>query len=215
LILKALDNANPDAKQLTYALESGKFFMESGERSAAGDMGRTGQGFTASELSRALAYDKSGAVAANTSKSDRLSQAGWRTLARGAVFRAILGRGGAQGNGAGRTGESGSVLAELVRQREKLASPTKDERVFYSRSVGATQLAGQVRDKLNETFNHPGKLDWWSKTVGSQYNLAERNPAFKKVFDAAQNFINDVSYYGTEAANMAPKMGPKLAQGIA
>lgn len=76
--------------------------------------------------------------------------------------------------------------------------------------MGATELAGQVRDKLNETFNHPGKLSWYHKTLGSQYNLAERNPAYKKVFDAAQSFINDVSYYGTEAANMAPKILPKL-----
>ncbi len=85
-----------------------------------------------------------------------------------------------------------------------------DPDVNFSRSLTAPALAGQVRDKLNETFNHPGKLNWWHKTVGSQYDLAERNPAFKKVFDAAQNFINDVSYYATEAANMAPKILPKL-----
>ncbi len=81
---------------------------------------------------------------------------------------------------------------------------------MFSRTLSAPELASSMRDKLNETFNHPGKLSWWHKTVGSQYNLAERNPAFKKVFDAAQSFINDVSYYGTEAANMAPKILPKL-----
>lgn len=80
--------------------------------------------------------------------------------------------------------------------------------IRFSRS--ASQVASQVRDTLNDTFSHPGKLSWWHKTVGSQYNLAERNPAFKKVFDAAQSFINDVSHYGTEAANMAPQILPKL-----
>jgi ADP-Ribosyltransferase in polyvalent proteins/Phage MuF-C-terminal domain len=89
-------------------------------------------------------------------------------------------------------------------------NPANPDIRFSRSTVGATELAGQVRDKLNETFNHPGKLNWWHKTVGSQYNLAERNPAFKKVFDAAQDFINDVSYYATEAANMAPKILPKL-----
>lgn len=65
-------------------------------------------------------------------------------------------------------------------------------------------------DKLNETFNHPGKLSWWHKTVGSMYNLAERMPAFKPVYDAAQNFINDVSFYAIEAADKAPKLLPRL-----
>ena len=89
-------------------------------------------------------------------------------------------------------------------------APGNNPDIRFSRTMGATEMAGQVRDKLNETFNHPGKLSWWHKTVGSQYNLAERNPAFKKVFDSAQDFINDVSYYATEAANMAPKILPKL-----
>ena len=96
----------------------------------------------------------------------------------------------------------GAGFGEIVRNSEP--------DVNFSRSLIAPALAGQVRDKLNETFNHPGKLSWWHKTVGSQYNLAERNPAFKKVFDAAQDFINDVSYYATEAANMAPKILLKL-----
>jgi len=77
-------------------------------------------------------------------------------------------------------------------------------------AVETPKMVGRLRDTLNENFSHPGKLNWWHKTVGSQYNLAERNPAYKKVFDAAQSFINDVSYYGTEAANMAPKILPKL-----
>lgn len=65
-------------------------------------------------------------------------------------------------------------------------------------------------DRLNETFSHPGKLSLWDKTVGSMYHLAERSPPFKRVFDAAQSFIQDVSYYATEAADMAPKILPKL-----
>lgn len=51
----------------------------------------------------------------------------------------------------------------------------------------------------------------WDKTVGSPYHLAERNAPFKKVFTAAQDFINDVSYYAAEAADFAPKTIPKLS----
>lgn len=72
------------------------------------------------------------------------------------------------------------------------------------------ELAGMAADQLKMTLTAPGKLSWWSKTVGTMYGLAERHPAFKPVFNAAQSFIDDVSYYATEAADMAPKMLPKL-----
>jgi len=55
-----------------------------------------------------------------------------------------------------------------------------------------------------------GKTSYWHKSVGTMFNLAQRSPAFKKVFDAVQNLINDTSYYATESANMAPSLLPKL-----
>ena len=80
-----------------------------------------------------------------------------------------------------------------------------------STASGFSGLTSKAVDALNDHFGgYPGKLSWWHKTVGSMYNLAERSPAFKRVFDAAQSFINDVSYYGTEAASQAPKILPKL-----
>lgn len=63
---------------------------------------------------------------------------------------------------------------------------------------------------VGDLFNSAGRISWWHKTVGSMHNLAERSPAFKKVYDAAQQFINDVSYYGNDAANLAPNILPKL-----
>ncbi len=65
-------------------------------------------------------------------------------------------------------------------------------------------------DKLNEVFSHPGKITLWDKTVGSMYHLAERSPPFKRVFTAAQNFINDVSFYANDAANLAPTILPRM-----
>ena len=64
--------------------------------------------------------------------------------------------------------------------------------------------------KLNETFSHPGKLNWWHKSFGTMNNLAERSPEFKPVFQAAQGFIDDTSYYATEAADLAPRILPRL-----
>ena len=63
---------------------------------------------------------------------------------------------------------------------------------------------------VNDFFKANGKLSWWHKTVGTQYNLAQRSAPFKKVFDGVQDFINDVSFYASEAADMAPSILPKM-----
>ena len=64
--------------------------------------------------------------------------------------------------------------------------------------------------KVADLMDSTGKLSLWHKTVGTQYNLAQRSPEFKRVFDATQNFLNDSSHYANEAANLAPKLLPKL-----
>jgi hypothetical protein len=79
-----------------------------------------------------------------------------------------------------------------------------------SNTLGTRPLRQQAMQTLHDTFSAPGKLSWWHKTVGTQYNLAQRSPQFKRVFDSVQNFLHDVSRYATEAADMAPKILPKL-----
>jgi len=64
-----------------------------------------------------------------------------------------------------------------------------------------------VGDLINSA---PGKLGWWHKGIGTQYHLAQKSPAFKRVFDSVQTFLNDVSYFATEAADLAPSILPKL-----
>ncbi len=90
---------------------------------------------------------------------------------------------------------------------------------LFSRSIGGT-LGGarnSVRDvnlpagyNVADLMNRDGKISVWHKTVGTQYNLAQRSPEFKRVFDGVQSFINDTSFYANEAANLAPKILPKL-----
>lgn len=75
-------------------------------------------------------------------------------------------------------------------------------------NVAAVKLpAGYV---VGDLLNKDGKLSWWHKTVGTMHNLAERSPEFKRVYDATQRFLGDVSAYATEAADLAPRMLPKL-----
>lgn len=79
----------------------------------------------------------------------------------------------------------------------------------FSRS-GVRALASRATTELNNVLTAPGKLSWWHKTIGTMYNLAERSPAFRPVFQAAQGFIDDVSHYAADAAERAPKLLPRL-----
>ena len=76
------------------------------------------------------------------------------------------------------------------------------------RGLGDTKLPG---DYIAADFvSSHGKLSWWDKTVGSMHNLAQRKPLFKPVYDRAQQFLNAVSAFATEAADLAPNLLPKL-----
>ena len=86
---------------------------------------------------------------------------------------------------------------------------TVSNQPLYSRA-GIRDIAGMATTELNKRFSAPGKLSAWHKTVGTMYNLAERSSSFKPVFNAAQNFIDDVSFYASEAAELAPQLLPKL-----
>ena len=104
-------------------------------------------------------------------------------------------------------------FAEIVAQNKPDGNPD----IRFSRTpvdAGPRATLGAytkvATDRLNEVFSHPGKLTLWDKTVGSQYHLAERSPTYKRVFNAAQDFINDVSFYANEAANLAPKILPRM-----
>ncbi len=109
-----------------------------------------------------------------------------------------------QPSGSSSSGDVASVLQRLL-----TASLNEPEGPQFSRS-GLRELTSKATAELNKTFSAPGGLSWWHKTIGTMYNLAERSPAFKPVFESAQGFIDDVSYYASDAADLAPKLLPKL-----
>lgn len=110
----------------------------------------------------------------------------------------------AQPSGSSSSGDVASVLQRLL-----TASLNEPEGPQFSRS-GLRELTSKATAELSKTFSAPGGLSWWHKTIGTMYNLAERSPAFKPVFESAQGFIDDVSYYASDAADLAPKLLPKL-----
>lgn len=111
-----------------------------------------------------------------------------------------------QPSGSSNSGDVASVLHRLLNARLGGESDTGPQ---FSRS-GMRATAGRAVQELNKTFSAPGGLSWWHKTIGTMYNLAQRSPAFRPVFESAQGFIDDVSHYANDAADMAPKLLPKL-----
>ena len=89
----------------------------------------------------------------------------------------------------------------------------------FSRAAGGINDPMDPRNIAKESMTRfydwvssapPGKLSWWHKTIGTMYNLAQRNPMFKPVFDNTEKFINDVSYYASKASEFAPRLLPQL-----
>lgn len=64
--------------------------------------------------------------------------------------------------------------------------------------------------KVADLLDSSKTVSWWDETVGTPYHLAEKHPQFKRVYDAVQRFISDVSKYATRAADLAPNILPKL-----
>ncbi len=110
----------------------------------------------------------------------------------------------APNTGGATTGEGSDSAMEAMRKK-------RAEKPSFSRATMAEQTQAAT-DKVSDLFRVgvPGKLNWWHKSVGTMQNLALRSPEFKRVYDSVQHFINDVSYFATEAADLAPRILPKL-----
>ena len=85
----------------------------------------------------------------------------------------------------------------------------------FSRTAGAFDPQAIAKESVTRfhdwvSSTPPGKLSWWHKTIGTMYNLSQRNKFFKPVFDHTEKFINDVSYFASKASEFAPRLLPKL-----
>jgi len=74
-----------------------------------------------------------------------------------------------------------------------------------------TTFAGKATDAFNDLMGSTKTFNgWWHKTVGTQYHKAEKDRDFKRVFDATQAYIGDVSRLANDAADLARDLLPKL-----
>tara|TARA_R110002051_G_scaffold28421_1_gene67568 strand:- start:6085 stop:16080 length:9996 start_codon:yes stop_codon:yes gene_type:complete len=120
----------------------------------------------------------------------------------------------------------GSVKWAVAHKPTQIKSATNNTGAFdgsnpdirFSRAAGATDQFDPksiARESMTRFYDWvssapPGKLSWWHKTIGTMYNLAQRNPYFKPVFESTEKFINDVSFYASKASELAPRLLPQL-----
>ena len=66
--------------------------------------------------------------------------------------------------------------------------------------------------KVAHDLMHSDKVvNWWHRTVGTQYQKAVDNPTtFKPVYDTAQTFLHDISAFANDPAQLAPDVVPQL-----
>lgn len=127
---------------------------------------------------------------------------------------AAQGRDASGGNALGAGGFSAKLYEAFTGH-----APPGDEQAHFSRRAPepleprpdeAARLKESALEQLDRVFKHPGTVSWWHKTVGTMRNLAERQPLFKPVYEAAQQFIDDVSHFANDAADFAPRLLPRL-----
>ena len=68
-------------------------------------------------------------------------------------------------------------------------------------------LKTHIQDRLQPSLN---TFNWWHKSVGTQFHKAWKDKDYKKVFDKAQNYLNDTSRFAMESADLAPGLLPKV-----
>ncbi|MES2319952.1 MAG: PLxRFG domain-containing protein [Pseudomonadota bacterium] len=75
-----------------------------------------------------------------------------------------------------------------------------------------TKRTEQSQAELVKEFGKPtfSNIDWWDKSVGTQFHKAEKNPHFKKVFDLAVHRENTISLATIRAAELAPAFLPRI-----
>lgn len=71
-------------------------------------------------------------------------------------------------------------------------------------------LAQGLRQKVADLFTNQKTFNWWHRNVGTQFHKAKIDSDFGRVYNLAQQYIDDISRFASEAADQAPDLLPKL-----
>lgn len=85
-------------------------------------------------------------------------------------------------------------------------------RIAGSKTTGdyKDSFARQATDFMTNYFTGFDKIGWWQKTVGTPFNLALENKEFAPFYHEGQAYINDISRYGNESADLAQDLLPRV-----
>ncbi|MCG8985726.1 hypothetical protein MI467_02590 [Delftia acidovorans] len=205
--LEGMDNAFPSSNQIAYDAERGTFRLsDSGQQLSRQQLA----GLVGQSIERRRRMDASAPGDA---------EAGWRTVARAAVWRSLLRGEGSSGEG-NRRGR-GAVLGRFAeRHAQVLGDPSPKLRVFYSRgpAAGAATpapskgLLGRLQDKVADLTGYRAVDDflyaWQDKFIDLKRiqatiralngTVSETNDAYrgeelyhKRVAKRTANFLRD------------------------
>lgn len=76
---------------------------------------------------------------------------------------------------------------------------------------GRKTVRGHLADAFSNVTGESAKtLNWWQRTIGSQYGKAKSDKDFGRVYDAAHAFLDGVSAFAKEASERASGILPHL-----
>jgi hypothetical protein len=92
--------------------------------------------------------------------------------------------------------------------------PNSDN-VMFSRprpldALRSSATTRQFAERVADAFRTSRSFNFWHRTVGTQFHKAKVNRFFKRVYDAGQDYLHDVSAFATDAAMRAQQILPQL-----
>jgi len=96
---------------------------------------------------------------------------------------------------------------------DKMREQAADGVPMFSRTADprdASTFTARARDVYADLTTTAKTFNWWNNTVGTQYQKAQQDRQFKRVFDSTQEYILDVSRLANDAADRARDLLPKL-----
>lgn len=98
--------------------------------------------------------------------------------------------------------------SRMNQMRSAPSSPSE----FFASSQGRRSVRDRIGDVFSAVTSSDGvrTFNWWNRTVGSQYHKAKKSPEFRKVYELAHAYVDEISRIANTAAGQAKNILPHL-----
>lgn len=98
--------------------------------------------------------------------------------------------------------------SRMNQMRSTPSSPSE----FFASSQGRRSVRDRIGDVFSAVTSGDGvrTFNWWNRTVGSQYHKAKKSPEFRKVYELAHAYVDEISRIANTAAGQAKNILPHL-----